>query len=163
VASDTTNVCWNVDSAFLMSSDTLGILLLLLVPPSSDNSPEFLTELFESLLDVPGFAFGSSPPEVRTLTPCGLPVSSSVFSTRPHSAALFVATPISPDSCCFGFFSSCWDCGRGGGVGTGSLRAIHEVVMGASSGSGSFLALESTQLFQVGFDERNAGLVGRFK
>ncbi|GER25649.1 mannitol-1-phosphate 5-dehydrogenase [Striga asiatica] len=92
-------------------------------------SPELRTELPESRLEPTGLP--TSSPEVLTLTPSGFPVSSLVFSTKPHSAARWAAAPISP-------FVPCRPPDAGGddpGIvsGDGSLRAIHEVVTGIPS------------------------------
>uniref|UniRef100_A0A0A9EXG9 Phot1 n=1 Tax=Arundo donax TaxID=35708 RepID=A0A0A9EXG9_ARUDO len=84
VASDTTNVCWNADSAARSSSDTRGSAL----PPPSP--PLALSSKLPLL---------RAEPEGRAATLWGRPVCSSVWSTRPHSAALCVALPTS-SSCC---------------------------------------------------------------
>ncbi|KAL6967417.1 hypothetical protein U1Q18_033223, partial [Sarracenia purpurea var. burkii] len=141
---------------------------------SSDISPELRIEFPESRLELPGLLFGSSP-EVLTFTPCGFPVSVSVFSTSPHSAALFVAVPTSAELFAAAgemvFSAATGGDGGGGGVGVGlgSLRAIHEVIWSAlslpvlggnlvssSAGAGDG---GSSQVFQVGC-EAVVGLVG---
>ncbi|BAT12272.1 Os11g0102301, partial [Oryza sativa Japonica Group] len=78
VASDTTNVCWNTDSAARSSSDTRGMAAALCC--CCGLSSELVR---------------AEPEEGRAETPWGRPVWWSVWRTRPHSAARCCATTLS--------------------------------------------------------------------